>query len=362
VVSALLVRALNRATNSELGFDYARVITIDPHLYSHAYTPEMAAGYMQELESRLLQTPGVVSTALVINPPLGNRASFERAHDDVTVNVHFNEISPRFFETLGIPLVRGRDFTKQDRDVAIVTESCARALWPGKDPLQQTFKHNKRTLSIVGVAGNARLTALRNGDDALLYTPLAQNKFAPENHQIDSAVVLVRTSQPPHALLATISELAHAVDPSLSPDVQMLATTLNDRMADTRKFAAVVGGMGTLALVLAVVGLYGVVAYGVARRTREIGIRIALGATPSQLIHNMLAGFVLPLGLAIVVGLGVATGLSMVIREYLYGVSNWDPWSYAGAALVLAVTGSLAALVPARRAQKVDPMVALRCE
>jgi predicted permease len=362
VVSALLVRALYRASNSDLGFDYTRVITLDPHLYAHGYTPEKAAAYLQELESRVQQVPGVASASLVINPPLGNRASFEHAHGDVSVNVHFNEIAPHFFETLVIPLLRGRDFTKEDTGVAIVSQSAARALWPGKDPLQQTFQRGNRKLSIIGLVGNARLTALRNGDDAIVYMPLARNTVAGEYHQINAAVMLVRTSQPPRMLVAAVMDLARAADASLSPNVEMLETTLHDRMGDSEKFAAVVGGMGALALVLAIVGLYGVVAYGVAHRTREIGIRIALGATSSKLVSNMLSSFVLPLGLAIAAGLGLAAALSTVIRQYLYGVSNWDPLSYAGAVLLLAVTGSLAAFIPARRALKVDPMVALRCE
>lgn len=362
VVSALLVRALYRASNSDLGFDYTRVITLEPHLDAHGYTPAKAAGYMQELESRLQELPGLASTALAMNPPLGNRASFQPAHGDVQVNVHFNEISPHFFQTLGIRQLRGRDFTAADTDVAIVSESCARALWPGKDPLQQTFQRGNRKFSIVGVVGNARLTALRNGDDAVFYTPLATHEVAGAYHQINSAVMLVRTSQPPRMLVARVSELARAADASLSPNAQILATTLHDRMADSEKFASVVVGMGALALILSIIGLNGVVAYGVSQRTREIGIRIALGATHSKLVHNMLSSFVLPLALAMAAGLGLAAVLSTIIREYLYGISNWDPPSYAGALLLLAATGSLAALIPARRALKVDPMVALRCE
>jgi hypothetical protein len=214
------------------------------------------------------------------------------------------------------------------------------------------------------VVGNARLTALRNGDDAVLYMPLVESKAeAGElSHPIDAAVMLVRTSEPPRMLVAAVTDLARAADSGLSANVQMLATTRHDRMGDSEKISAVVGGLGALALVLATVGLYGVVSYGVAQRTREIGIRIALGATSSTLVHNMLSSFVLPLGYALGAGLVLAAVLSTVIRDYLYGVSNWDPFSYAGAVLLLAVAGGLAAFIPARRALKVDPMMALRCE
>ena len=357
VVSALLVRALNRAYNSDPGFDYTCVMTVDPQLYSHGYRPQKAANYMRELESRLQQAPGVESAALVAVPPLGNHVHMQRAGSapGVNVNVHLNDVSPHLFQTLAIPLLRGRDFTEQDTDAAIVSESCARALWPGKDPLQQVFTLGARKLPVIGLVGNARLTGMRNGDDAILYMPLAESKK-------DSAVMLVRTAQPPQLLTATVTGMARAIDPSLSPNVQMLATAFHERMGDSEKFAGVVGGMGALALMLAIVGLYGVVAYGVAQRTREIGIRIALGATPSGLVQNMLSSFLLPLGIAIVAGLGVAAVLSTIMREILYGVSNWDPLSYGGSVMLLAMTGSVAALIPARRATKVDPMVALRCE
>ena len=355
VVAGLLVRALYRATHSDLGFDQAHVITVDPQLYSHGYTPQKAIAYHRELESRLKQAPGVVSSALVRNPPLGNRASFQPAGGDIKVNLHFNYVSPRFFQTMAIPVLRGRDFTPADKDVAIVSESAARNLWPGKDPLQQSYKYSGRTRPVIGVVGNARLTALRNGDDALLYMPL-------ENSQSDSAVMLVRTSQPARILLTTVVDLARASDPSLSPKAETLDTTLHDRMGDSEKFAAVVSGMGGLALVLSIVGLYGVVAYSVAQRTREIGIRIALGATSSALLRNMFSSFVFPLGCALAAGLGLSAVLSLILREYLYGVGNWDPLSYLAAVLLLAVTGALATLIPARRALKVDPMVALRTE
>jgi hypothetical protein len=311
---------------------------------------------MQELQARLQQLPGVSSTALVSVTPLGNHIHMQRAGSTpgVNVNVHLNETSPHLFRTLGIPLLRGRDFNQQDKDVAIVSESCARALWPGKDPLQQFYKFANRKLPVIGLVGNARLTGLRNGDDAVLYMPLPAAKA-------DSTTLLVGTSSSPMPV-ATVTELARAMDATLSPNAQLLATTYHDRMGDSEKVAAVVSGMGGLALVLAIVGLYGVISYGVSQRIKEIGIRIALGATPSGLIQNIVSSFIMPLSMAMAAGLVLAAGLSTVLRQYLYGVSNWDPLSYAGAVLLLGVTGSLAAFLPARRALTVDPMIALRAE
>jgi ABC-type antimicrobial peptide transport system permease subunit len=141
-----------------------------------------------------------------------------------------------------------------------------------------------------------------------------------------------------------------------------LATAFREKRGDTERMAVIVSFMGSLALVLAVVGLYGVVAYNVVQRTREIGIRVALGATPKDLVRSLLSGWIRPLGIAVALGSLLAAALSLVLRSELYGISNFDPFSYLGALLLLGITGGLAALLPARRALKVDPMIALRCE
>jgi predicted permease len=350
-----MVRGLQRAYNYDPGFDYARVITVDPQLYAHGYDAAKATQFMDELQSRLRQLPGVDAASLVRNPPLGNRVTMQRAHGEIKVNIHQNEISPRYFQTMSIPLLRGRDFTANDQGVIIVSESCARALWPGKDPLQQTWKLGEKKYSVIGLAGNARTTALRNGDDAQIYMPTS-------SANVNAAVLLVKTSRPPENMAANLGTLVRAIDPVLSPNVQPLKTVLAERLSESRKMTSVVSGMGTLALLLAVVGLYGVVAYNVSQKTREIGIRIALGANSSQVMQSMVANFFLPLSIAVAAGLALAALLSGILRQFLYGLSNFDPLSYLGAVLLLAAVGGVASLLPARRALKVDPMDALRCE
>ncbi|HET9166015.1 MAG TPA: ABC transporter permease [Candidatus Angelobacter sp.] len=355
VVSGLLVRGLQRAYRYDPGFDYTHVITVDPQLYAHGYEPAKATQFMDELQSRLRQLPGVEAASLVRNPPLGNRVTMQRAHDDIKVNIHQNEISPHYFQTMSIPLLRGRDFMANDQDVIIVSESCARALWPGKDPLQQTWKLGEKKYSVIGLAGNARTTALRNGDDAQIYMPVT-------SANVNASILLVKASRPPENLVANLGAMARAIDPVLSPNVQPLKAMLAERLSDSKKMTGVVGGMGMLALVLAVLGLYGVVAYNVSQKRREIGIRIALGANSSQVVQNMVANFFLPLSIAMAVGLVLAALLSGILRQFLYGLSNFDPLSYLGAVLLLAIVGGVASLLPARRALKVNPMEALRCE
>lgn len=355
VVSALLVRGLQRASNYDPGFDYTHIITIDPQLYAHGYTPVKAIQFAQNLTPRLLQLPGVDAVSFVRNPPLGNRVTMQRARGEIKVNIHMNEISPHYFQTMGIPLLRGRDLSANDEGVIIVSESCARALWPGKDPLQQTWTLGEKKYSVIGLAGNARTTALRNGDDAQIYMPMT-------NANVNASVILIKTSRPLQDLRTDLAAMIRANDSVLSPNIESLQKTLAEKLSDSKKMTGVVGGMGILALLLAVLGLYGVVAYNVSQKTREIGIRIALGATSSRVVQSMMANFLLPLSIAFAAGLVLAALLSGILRQFLYGLNNFDPLSYLSAVLLLSVVGGVASLLPARRALKVNPIEALRCD
>ena len=196
---------------------------------------------------------------------------------------------------------------------------------------------------------------LRNGNAGESYVPLEEKKLT-------ESMVLVRTSLPPESFAAVAAGLARSLDPQLGPAVTTLRQAFDDKVGDSAKVTGIVSGMGLLALLLSVIGLYGVVAYNVANRTREIGIRIALGATPSGVVGSMLRGFIVPLSIALSAGLALAGALSFILRGELYGVHHLDPLSYVAAALIMTAVGALAALVPARKALKVDPMVALRCE
>ncbi len=355
IVSGLLLRALHRAVTVDPGFDYAHTLTVSPHLDAHGYTPERAGAYLNDMRSRLSQVPGVQAVAVVNHPPLGNNMTVGPVHGAVNFTGYYFETTPGYFATLSIPLLAGRDFREDDQDVAIVSESFAQKLWPGKDPFTQEYPYAGKKMRIIGVARNARTLALSNTNAAEMYLPLHKNNLV-------NGVLVARTSSSPQQVVGVLAEIARSADPALSPDVLPLSTAFREKLGNTQRMAAIVSFMGSLALVLAVVGLYGVVSYNVVQRTREIGIRVALGATPAGLIRSLLNSWVRPLGIAVALGSLLAAGMSLVLRSELYGVSNFDPFSYFGAFLVLGITGGLAALLPARRALKVDPMVALRCE
>ncbi|HEX3587360.1 MAG TPA: FtsX-like permease family protein [Candidatus Angelobacter sp.] len=355
VVSALLVRAMQIALNTDPGFDYAHTITVDPALYAHAFELPAAKEYLEKMKERISHVPGVESVSLVLNPPMGNRASIQRLHGPVQFDVYINQVRPDFFRTLGVPLLRGRDFTKDDHDVVVVSESYARRIWPGKDALQQKYELGKEKLAVIGIASNAHSVGMRNGQSAEMYMPI-------KDEYLNQAVVLLRTSRRPGDIAGTVADVARSVDSLLSPQVLTVKEAFQEKVGFSGKIAIMISGMGTLALLLAIIGLYGVVSYNVSQKTREIGIRMALGATRFDVVHSILTRFIVPLSLALAAGLGLAAAASMVLRTELYGLSNFDPLSYFSAAVLLAGVGGLAAILPARRALKVDPMEALRCE
>jgi putative ABC transport system permease protein len=358
VISALLVHALERAVKSDPGFDYKRVAVVDPQLYSHSYSTSAALQFTRDLKDRVLQIPGVESAAMILHQPLGNSITVGRgisAQDGSKFDVYYSQVDPDFFRTMGIPPLRGRTFLAADQGVAIVSESTARRLWPGRDALQQTYEFNRRKLAVVGVVGDAHMMAIRDRDSGDVYLPI-------ETSKLTESVLLVRTLRPPQETAAIAAKLARALDPQLSPVTRTLQHAFDEKFADSVRITSVIGAMGTLALLLAAIGLYGVVSYNVGQRTKEIGIRMALGATPARVLVSVVSKLTAPLAVALAAGLALAGALSFILRSQLYGVHHLDPLSYLGTAAALSSVGALAALVPARRALKVDPMVALRCE
>ncbi|HLW53922.1 MAG TPA: FtsX-like permease family protein [Candidatus Angelobacter sp.] len=355
VVGALLVRALHKALTADPGFDYQRVVTLDPQLYEHGFTPDKARQYFADLKTRLLQVPGVEAVALSTRPPLGNRRSMGE-RPDLGLTLYFSPTTPDFLRAMGISVLRGRDFQPNDQDAAIVSDIFARRMWPGKDPLRQTYSgYGGRTLAIIGVAADARTIDPRNGHGAEMYIPIVAA-------DLPSAVAVVRVSSLPERMMPLLSEIAHEVDPALSATPQSLRVAYEKKVGESGKVAVIVSAMGMLALLLAAVGLYGVVSYNVARSTREIGIRIALGAPPNRLVRSMVSRFLLPLAIALSLGIILASALSMALRNLLYGIGTFDPLSYLAAAVLLIGIGGAAVLIPARRALKIDPMAALRIE
>src|SRR5579871_2391184 len=275
-----------------------------------------------------------------------------------------NYVDADYFTTLQIALVRGRAFRDSDTEnaprVAVVNENMASRFWPNQDPIGKRFRagRNETLTEVVGVARDGKYLAVF--ENRLPYF------FVPEAQYFDPLRVLqIRTVVPPESLRARLEREVASLDPNMPvTDLQSMMRVLNGPQGFLifRMGTVQAGAMGLLGLILAVVGVYGVVSYGAAQRTREIGIRMALGATPEAVLRTVLSqGVWLVLG-GLAVGLPAALALARLLRRFLLRVSASDPWTFAGVSALLTAVALLACYLPARRAMRVDPMNALRHE
>ena len=313
--------------------------------------------------------PGVISASVSTHTPLSGWTWGEPAlpagqplpERDTAV---FVGASPGFFATLGIPLVGGRDFavtdTRESAPVAIVNERYAQQYFPGRNPigasLSAIVRRERRTLEIVGVARSTKTSGLRKAPPRTIYVPYAQLAGdVPTNLE-------VRTSGRLADLAPALQRLLQPLMPTAPIEVERLSAQIDGSLVQERMMATLGTGFGALALVLAGVGIYGLLAYTVTRRTREIGIRMALGAQPNGVVALMLRGARVPLVTGIAAGAAAAWAVSRSIESMLFGLGRMDPVAIGGATLVLVAIAHMAAYLPARRAARVDPLTALKCE
>ncbi|HEX8691598.1 MAG TPA: ABC transporter permease [Longimicrobium sp.] len=369
VATGLLVRGLRRAASVEVGFDADRValVTTDPALLG--YGAARAEAVSAELLRRARALPGVEHAALVrftLLGPAGDEvpAVFAAGAAADSARVAYNVVSPGYLAALGIPLLAGRDLAARDDagapGAAVVGEAMARRFWPGRDPLGRRFSVRGAEFEVVGVARDAKYRGL--GERALpyVYFSLAQEERL---RLPPTALVLhARAAGDPAALLAPLRREVWAVDPDLPAEADLMRRTIRFSLFPARLAGRLVGACGVLALVLASVGLYGIAAYGAARRTREFGIRMALGARGRDVVLLVLRQGLAVTAAGLALGLLAAFWVSGLLRGLLYGVPPGDPATYAGVAALLAAVVLLAGWGPARRAARVDPAVALRVE
>lgn len=348
IVAGLLVRATQHVLFTSPGFGYERLVSIDPQLGQHGYAPGAAQAYLNQMQSRLLAVPGMKSVSLVKLPPMGHTISrMDTEIDGHPVAIYPNWVEPGFFQTMSIPMLLGRSFFPGEKNSVIVSESLARKQWPGQNPLGQQFKNGDQGFTVVGVVGNARVNAINDDDAVELYWP-AQAQDMPD------MVVLARMAGSPDSLPAVAKSISESLDPKLFPEIRKLKLLYHENVLGVERVAMVVSLIGMVAVSLAGVGIIGLVAFTVSQRTKEIAIRIALGAERGQVLATVLRQFAWPIAIGLVSGAGIAAAISKVLRKVLYGVSNLDPMSYAGAVAVLVAIVALAALLPARRALRLD--------
>ncbi len=374
--AGLLIESVVRLTNAPLGYERNHLLTAYLRLPSSSYPkPADWIKFYDRLKRQIASLPGVIGVAFSPQFPIGaggNPVTIEGNGSGPSVTSYTISEQPAsagYFRVMGIPLLRGREFDdrdrKQSRRVAIVDQSFVRELLPKEDPLGQRIKLGKRNskkpwLTIVGVAGNVKhftvFKEMGTVGGPFVYVPLRQEPLS-------TLSVLVRTAANPHSVESSIARAVTMLDSNLPrPEVETQDQWLAQFTTQPKFRAVLFGIFGVLALLLANVGIYGVLSQLVAQRTHEIGIRVALGAQYGDVLRLVAGeGFKL-IAIGVAIGIAGALALTRLLSGLLYGVKPSDPFTFIAASLILAGVALLACYIPARRATKVDPMVALRYE
>jgi ABC-type antimicrobial peptide transport system permease subunit len=269
-----------------------------------------------------------------------------------SANVYPNWVGTEFFQTMGISLLRGRGLLPGETNAVVVSESLARKQWPGEDPIGKLFWQRD---TVVGVAGNARMNAMNDGDTMELY-------WAAQAADMPTMTLVAKTAGASEGLAPIVKSTAASIDRKVFPYIRLLKSDFHKNVQQVEQAATLVSLLGMAATLLAAIGLVGLVAYAVSERTKEIAIRIALGAQPGHVLFAILQQFVWPVAVGLLVGVAGTAALSQALRRVLFGVSNLDPVGYMAGIGILVVTATIAALLPGSRALRVDPIRALRCD
>jgi putative ABC transport system permease protein len=373
VGAGLLIRSFQQLLAVDPGFRAEQLLTTRLTLPAERY-PDMPkrAEFFRQLKDELATEPGVISAAAINTLPMSGHHSdwyltaegYEPADPNADY-IQFRCVTPDYFETLGIPLVRGRTFTNHDimgsQPVVILSESLARRFWGDEDPIGRRVRQGRQDSSdswfvVVGIVAEVHHSGARRGEVPMWYRSAYQ-------HIWSSMSLAVRTTGDPAQAIGVVKDAVSRVDPyqpiyGTQVMTEMVSISLSDERLNTNLLMAFAG----LALGLATIGIYGVIAYSVSRRTQEIGMRMALGAPRGRVLRDVLGD-----GLKLVLaGLGIGVVVALVLTQFLrwllFGVEAYDPITFFGVVLVLGTIGLLACLLPARRASRVDPLVALRYE
>jgi len=363
--TGLLMQSLQRIQNASPGFSTQGVVLSSIDLFSAGYNAERAKNFNDELLNRLRVLPGVESVAFSRVRPFSYRNyssapiavdSYQPAPDEQPA-ADYNEVGEGYFATIGIPLVSGREFMRADDEnaplVAVVNETMAAKYWPGKDAVGQRLQVKDRWMQVVGVAKNSNYRTKLETPQPFFYVPLRQN-FSVQCGPI------IRTRQSPAAILTALAREVHALDRNLAPLDTITMQEQVDQMSYTQRLAVtLLAVFGGLALLLAVIGLYGVMSYVVSQSTRELGLRMALGAGATDLLRLIMSrGVILTAG-GVALGAFVALAVTRLLGDLLYKVSPRDPVAFGLAFVVITIAALTACFLPAWRATRIDPAQAL---
>jgi predicted permease len=375
VPTGLFLKNLLKLKSVDLGFWTENLMTFILNPTEELYTPERRRVFYDEAEQKLAAIPGVTGVTMRNISPIRSLAVEGYTGERAPSSGH-DEISPGFFKAMGISLIAGREFNERDnlagQQVAIISEKFAETYFAGQNPIGRKIGFKPYLVKdstgrmvgtrppisdteIVGVVKDFRLGA-KEWPSSACYTPWRQDR------ETGFMMVFVRYALPKNQAFTQVRTVLRALDASVSPEPTTMEDLVTQQISGERQMSQLAGVIAVLASALAMIGLYGVMAYSVARRTREIGIRMAIGARPAGIRQMVLREMLLVLTMGLVLGIPSALAIAKMIRSQLFGVSAYDPFVVAGASLALGLVAFVAAYLPAWRASRIDPLDALGCE
>ena len=374
VAAGLLLRSFAKLATLDIGFDRDNVLLVGTNLQTAKFPPDRQLATFEEIESQVSALPGIISAGRSVKTPIGGshwndviRTDWSKAITGDDALAYFNYVSPGFFQTLRMPRLAGRNFnggdSKTSLAVAIINETLARRFFPDLNPIGRTFRIDQVSgqpgppVEVIGIIKDSKYSSVRESTLPTVFFPVTQAPAYAEAETFE-----LRTAIPPSALVGPVQAAVASVNKQIPLDFHTLAEQVKDSMVQERMLALLSGFFGALALLLAMIGLYGTLNYLVTQRQTEFGIRLALGAPRGSILRLVMRDLALVLAAGVVVGICISLAATRLLQQMLFELGPRDAVTMIGAAAVLSAVALLAGYLPARRATKVDPMVALRYE
>jgi hypothetical protein len=323
---------------------------VDPAFYLHSYTPAQARQAALELAARVRKLPGIDAATIATVPPLTRRCWIEHISAQ---QLYLNAVDPSYFPVMRLPLLQGRVFGSREHNALVISESAARKLWPNDLPLGKSCLVGQRTRTITSIVKDSGANLMHFPESVEAYTPI-------DNENATLATILVHATTNRARMSGALRSASTL--PGIVPFVSTFQSFMNGQMDTIRNIVTVVVTLGAIASWLAVIGIFGLRAFTVAQRTREFGIRMALGALGFDILRCVLGQYALPFGIGAVLGTALAAAVAKVVRNLLFGFIPFDLLTFGAGLLLFAAVAFAASIVPARQALRIDPASALRYE